>query len=151
MIASRQLIFIGKVVWDPSFDRLEKLFWHQVAIIWYHNMEVAHNLKMKVLSWETIFFYSKEYTKCILILSMELWRVGSTSLAMKDIVTILFNVYYTQAKKCQPDLKRETDRGKAVGAELGWILIHIQILHHDGRKNLLFCHHHHIIEYPTLK
>ena len=90
MIASRQLLFIGKVVWDPSFDRPEKWCWHQVEIIWYQKREANHNITMKILSWETIFFYSKEYTKCILTLSMELWRVGSNNLATKDIGTRLW-------------------------------------------------------------
>ena len=144
MITSRQLLFIGCVIWYPSYDRPEKGFWNQVAIIQVHNKNVAHNITTKILLWVTFFFYYKYYKKCILTLGVEIWGIGSMRLARKDIGTSLFGVYYTWEVDYHPVLKLVTYGGKVVGTELGWILLHIQLLHHSGGTNLLLLHRHHI-------
>ena len=53
-------------------------------------------------------------------------------------------------KNYQPGLKLGTYGGKVVGTKLGRILLHIQLLHHVGEKNLLLLHFHHITEYLLL-
>ena len=81
--------------------------------------------------------------KCILILVMEPWNIGSTSIVMIDIWINLFNAYYNQEKNYQPGLKPVTDKYKVVGIELGQIMRHLQLIQHSRGKNLLLLKHRH--------